>query len=60
MLPSVTIDCPWCGERFRTTVDPDEGDASYIEDCQVCCAPILVRVHAGEGGESPWVEVERG
>ena len=35
--------CPWCGEPLELTVDPGGGAAEYVEDCQVCCAPILVR-----------------
>ena len=37
-------DCPWCGERLEMTIDCSAGDQDYIEDCQICCAPILVTV----------------
>jgi len=36
--------CPWCGEPIELTVDCSVGDQYYVEDCQVCCAPILVSV----------------
>jgi len=36
----VTIQCPYCGERFETAVDLSAGSFSYVEDCQVCCQPI--------------------
>ena len=36
----VAVLCPWCGERLETRVDLTSGDASYIEDCEVCCRPI--------------------
>ena len=39
----VTILCPYCWERFETSVDPSGGSATYIEDCEVCCRPIVVR-----------------
>jgi hypothetical protein len=36
----VSIQCPYCGERFETVVDRPAGAFSYVEDCQVCCQPI--------------------
>src|SRR5690606_41940837 len=39
--------CPWCGEPLELGLDPGAGDQDrieYIEDCQVCCRPILVSV----------------
>src|SRR5690242_3459616 len=35
-----SVQCPYCGEMFDAAVDLSAGDASYIEDCQVCCQPI--------------------
>ena len=40
MLEEITVSCPYCGERFDTTVDLSAGDQNYIEDCYVCCRPI--------------------
>ncbi len=38
----VTVDCPYCGERFETYVDYSGGDQQhYVEDCQICCSPII-------------------
>ena len=36
----VSVQCPYCGERFETAVDLSAGSFSYVEDCQVCCQPI--------------------
>ncbi len=37
--------CAGCGQSNRTTVDESAGTRqSYIEDCQVCCKPNLLRV----------------
>ena len=36
----VTIDCPYCGECYRTPIDLTAGSASVVEDCQICCRPI--------------------
>jgi len=37
--------CAGCGEWNETTVDPSAGSRqSYVEDCQVCCKPNILRV----------------
>jgi hypothetical protein len=40
-----TFQCAGCGERNQTSVDESAGRRqSYVEDCQVCCKPNLLRV----------------
>ncbi|MEO8193305.1 MAG: CPXCG motif-containing cysteine-rich protein [Gemmatimonadales bacterium] len=42
--------CPYCGETVEITVDPGGGPAQeYVEDCEVCCQPWLVRVRYAGG-----------
>jgi len=37
--------CAGCGEWNATTVDESAGRRqSYVEDCQTCCRPNLLRV----------------
>ena len=37
--------CAGCGEWNETTVDPSAGTKqTYVEDCQVCCKPNVLRV----------------
>jgi hypothetical protein len=37
--------CAGCGEWNETTVDELAGQRqSYVEDCQVCCKPNLLRI----------------
>ncbi len=46
-----TIECPYCGEGLNVLIDQTEADQSYIEDCQVCCRPIIFELatdHAGD------------
>ena len=39
--------CGYCGEANSTFVDVSQGsEQSYIEDCQVCCRPNVLRVQA--------------
>ncbi|QWP78441.1 CPXCG motif-containing cysteine-rich protein [Lysobacter sp. K5869] len=51
MLPSVEVHCPYCGEPIELLIDESAGDQRYIEDCQVCCRPIVVMVSADGDGE---------
>jgi hypothetical protein len=37
------FDCPFCGEHISMVLDMSDGGQSYIEDCEVCCRPILIR-----------------
>lgn len=46
----VAVRCPWCGERLATRVDLTTADASYIEDCEVCCRPIEFSVERDPEG----------
>ncbi len=37
--------CPYCGEPVMVSVAPEESDdASYVEDCPVCCRPWEVQL----------------
>ncbi|MFN2288954.1 MAG: CPXCG motif-containing cysteine-rich protein [Chromatocurvus sp.] len=36
------ISCPYCGESQTVLVDPGNIGVSYVEDCQVCCQPIVL------------------
>jgi transcription elongation factor Elf1 len=59
MLVARTVACPYCGERFETTLDLSAGDQEYIEDCQVCCQPIVFRVTTGPDGRLRGVDTRR-
>lgn len=50
MLPSVDIQCPYCGEWIAVLIDDSAGDQQYIEDCQVCCSPINIAVSIDADG----------
>ena len=49
-LTESTIHCPYCGEPNQVLLDPSEVGQSYIEDCQVCCRPIVFLL-SGQGSE---------
>ena len=42
--------CPYCGEPIELVVDNSVESQSYVEDCEVCCRPIVVRVDADDDG----------
>ena len=45
--------CPYCGEMNEIVLDPGSGIVQeYVEDCQVCCQPWLVRVHYARDGSA--------
>lgn len=50
MLDFVPVHCPACGEPLELAVDASTGDQQYVEDCQVCCRPMVVRVAVDDDG----------
>lgn len=50
MLEFVDVHCPACGEPLELAIDPSAGSQAYVEDCEVCCRPMLVRVAIGADG----------
>jgi len=49
-VPEQVIACPYCGESQTVLVDPGNIGVSYVEDCQICCRPIVLQPHdAGHG-----------
>jgi hypothetical protein len=55
-MEPVNSTCPYCGEPIELLVDCSVRKQNYIEDCQVCCKPITVRVIVDEEG-FPCVQV---
>lgn len=57
MHPSA-LRCPHCYQPLDVWVDPSGGESqTYVEDCAVCCRPLLLRITLGQDGE-PDLEVE--
>lgn len=49
-MEPVLIHCPYCGEAIEILVDDAVEGQSYVEDCQVCCQPIVLEVSLDEDG----------
>ena len=41
LLVETDVECPHCGEPWTLAVDTSQGDYTTVEDCTVCCRPIL-------------------
>jgi hypothetical protein len=41
--------CPHCWETIQLTLDLSAGGQSYVEDCPVCCRPMLVTYGVTDG-----------
>jgi hypothetical protein len=46
------VSCPYCGEQLSILIDGSVGQQEYIEDCQVCCRPMTIRVELAYNGDS--------
>lgn len=57
-LEECEVECPYCGEGIRVLIDCSVMEQQYIEDCQVCCAPIEFSVLI-DGDENLHVSVSR-
>jgi len=53
------VHCPYCGESITLLLDGSVEQSTYIEDCAVCCQPMLVHVIASFDGELDQVQVLR-
>ena len=51
-LEEKVIQCPYCWESINVLVDCSVEMQEYIEDCQVCCRPIVFDVSVDEEGLS--------
>jgi hypothetical protein len=44
-----TITCPYCWESIEIAVDLSVDTQQQVEDCSVCCRPIVIRYSAADG-----------
>lgn len=49
MLELQTITCPYCWESIDITLDLSVDSQQQVEDCSVCCRPIVIRYRAEDG-----------
>ena len=49
MIQFETITCPYCWESIEITLDLSVESQQQVEDCSVCCRPIVIRYNATDG-----------
>ncbi|WP_309937863.1 CPXCG motif-containing cysteine-rich protein [Aureibacter tunicatorum] len=42
MLEEFNFQCPYCWASISTLIDYSVMRQEYVEDCEVCCQPILI------------------
>ena len=47
-LEEFSLQCPNCGETVEIFVDSSVDQQVYVEDCPVCCRPMLLAVSYDE------------
>lgn len=50
MNEEISISCPYCGEVLVIEPEPYDEPMEYVEDCHVCCQPMVVTVVYSEEG----------
>lgn len=55
-----SYDCPSCGESNAVGVDPTAGSRQrFVEDCPVCCRPLVFTVVVDRDGDALVTSVTR-
>ena len=49
LIQGQDVTCPHCWETINLTLDLSVPEQSYVEDCPVCCKPMLVSYCADDG-----------
>ena len=51
ILQTFLLQCPSCGEQIEIVVDCSLAEQEYVEDCEVCCNPMIIRASSTDEGE---------
>jgi Cysteine-rich CPXCG len=57
VIESTLITCPYCWESIEIELDLSVDGQRYVEDCSVCCRPIVI-VYRVEDGALASLETE--
>ena len=57
LIQGQDVTCPYCWETINLTLDLSVPGQSYVEDCPVCCKPMLI-TYTTEDGEVGELSVE--
>jgi hypothetical protein len=53
LLETALLQCPHCWEQIEILVDRSIEQQEYVEDCSVCCNPILITVWSPDDENEP-------
>ncbi len=57
-VKEVQVSCPFCAAPITILIDTSVRTQKYVEDCEVCCRPMIIRYQT-ERGEITALNVER-
>ena len=46
IVQTAMLQCPYCWEQIELAVECSVTPQEYVEDCSVCCSPMIVTVDA--------------
>ena len=49
-IETMSVSCPWCGELFDVLIEFTISEQEFIEDCSVCCRPIVFSLAIDNNG----------
>ena len=49
-INSSYVHCPYCGQSIELVIDYSAGEEEYVEDCSVCCRPIVISIEQDRDG----------
>lgn len=47
-----TVQCPYCWEFIDVLIDNSVTQQEYVEDCHVCCQPIVFKIQIDNEGQA--------
>lgn len=50
------IQCPYCWQTITLAIDYSVSRQHYVEDCHICCHPMLIEVEIN--GADIWVNAQ--
>ena len=58
MNEEISVSCPYCGEPIIVEPEPCDETVECVEDCHVCCRPIVMTIRYSEHGSEVSVRQE--
>lgn len=59
MIEYRSVQCPYCGAGFDLQIDCSAGTQTLVEDCRICCQPVLLQIEVETQGQLTALHVQR-